>query len=314
MIKEIIHMVKRLFSEKKNDETNSYCRDYEPVFLLDHLQFGSRYRLFSASSLQYLVNEQKPAEHSETVKLACIHAFKEEFHSYEDLGCILLAIQAKYKGNTPILRTLMHYKSNEAIISKLAAQCNCNKFKSAFYLNSFICREFVPMQYHDHVEAIVDSIANIVVNGFKKNSKPERHDAFNRIKHGPLLVSSGSVYAGKKYGDHSNRSPGVLIKATRLSRRKKQILATELRDTPFIPFSLVNSSEQLKASVLSVDVCTRIQQLLIVCYLQCFHNKFMRSRGLNQEALLNMGMDLHKLMEQLPTARIKQTSRIGVRP
>lgn len=303
---KILHMINHQFSNQKKDEADSYYKDYEPVFLLDHVSFGSKYRFFSACSLEFLVNEQKPAEDSETAKLALIHAFKEEIHSYEDLGCILLAIQAKYKENTPILRTLMHYRSKQAIISKLAAEYNCNKFKKAFYLNSLICGEYIPTQYHGHVEAIVDSIANIVVDGFKKNSEAERYDAFKRIKHGPLLVSSGSVYAGKKYGDHSNRSPGVLIKATQLSRRKSWILGTEIEDTPFIPYSFVNSRAQLESSVFSVDVCTRIQQLLIICYLQRFHKRFIASKGLNQKMLFNMGMNLYKLMEQLPTASVRK--------
>lgn len=272
---------------------------YEPVFLLDHLEFGSKFRLFKAVSIETLLEQHRPLETSEEMKFATLALHMQELASYEDLGCLLYAIKEKMENNTPILNTLLTYDNSSAILSKMLAQENADSFIQNFHMNDLLCAETLPLGDAIKPDRLQKRIGNVLTVDFKKNTTPERVDAYYRMKHGSILMSSATKYAGKKYG-HSNLDlPGVLLKTKPVDGHKKKTLPDEIADTPFVPFVFNIGTTYRENTLKAVDVSTRIQQLFCIALLLKHHKAFLQDRGLNRDKLFQKGLEIEKLCIQL---------------
>ncbi len=276
-----------------------YYLTYEPVFLLDHLEFGSKFRLFKTVSIETLLEQHRPLEVSEEMKFATLALHMQELASYEDLGCLLYAIKEKVENDTPILNTLLTYDNSSAILSKMLAQENADSFIQNFHINDLLCVETLPLDGSIKPDRLRNRIGNILTVDFKKNTKPERVDAYYRMKHSSILMSSATKYAGRKHGHSNFDLPGVLLKTKTLDGHKKKMLPDDIEDTPFVPFGFNIGATYRENTYKAVDVSTRIQQLFCIALLLQHHIGFIQDHGLNRSTLFQKGLEIDKLCMQL---------------
>lgn len=273
---------------------------YEPVFLLDHLEFGSKFRLFKTVSIETLIKQHQPLETSEEMKFATLSLHTEEIASYEDLGCLVYAIQERMdEKKTPILATLLTYDNSAAILHKMLANDNTKSFIKNFHMAELLCEDTLPAINGVNPAKLRKKVGDIFTIDFKKNTKPERVDAYYRMKHGSVLMSSAAKYAGSKHGHSNFDLPGVLLKTKTLDAHKKKMLPTEIADTPFVPFGFNVGATYRENTFKAVDVSTRLQQLFCIALLLKHHTGFMQGRGLDREKLMQKGLDIDKLCIQL---------------
>ncbi len=279
--------------------------EYEPIFLLDHLTFGVRLRKFSADSYEYLLKSTKTHEKQINFRFATLAIFREEINCYEDIGALLLAIKDKIESNVPIIETLMTFNTEKAVLHKLTAQLNDSNVVDSFYLHELITKEYLPTRYHSHLRDIRRRIATILKTGFSSNSAGERHDAYIRIKHGPVCFSTNRIFRSSD-GIERPDLPGALIRPKRLRQSKKCEIDKRFHNFPFLPLGLRTDWKQINNALLSIDVCTRLQQVLIIGILQKFHSAYLTQQSITQEQLLAKGLELDRLLEQLPMSQINK--------
>jgi len=277
-----------------------YYLTYEPVFLLDHLEFGSKFRLFKTVSMETLIKQHRPLETSEEMKFVALALHTEEMASYEDLGCLLYAIKERMdEKKTPILATLLTYDNSAAILHKMLAQDNAESFIKNFHMEELLCEDALPAINGINSTKLRKKVGDIFTIDFKKNTKPERVDAYYRMKHGSILMSSATKYAGSKHGRSNFDLPGVLLKTKTLDEHKKKTLPAEIADTPFVPFGFNVGATYRGNTYNAVDVSTRLQQLFCIALLLKYHNGFMQDRGLNRDKLIQKGLEIDKLCIEL---------------
>lgn len=273
----------------------NYYLDYEPVFLMDHIEFGSKFRLFKMRSIEIFLQQNTVLETSIDMRFSTLALHVEEMASYEDLGSILFAIKGKFENNIPILQSLLTYDTSTAILSKLLAQQNSISFTHNFYLDRLLHDEILPQINGINASKVQRKIGEILTVDFKKNTKPERIDAYYRIKHGPVLMSSATRYAGKKYEYRNVDLPGVLLKSNTLDTQKKHTLPSPISNSPFIPFGFKMGTAFRENTFKAIDISTRIQQLLCVTLLLEFHPDFVSKNSLDKAKLFQKGLELEKL-------------------
>jgi len=276
-----------------------YYLEYEPVFLLDHLGFGSKFRQFKTGSLEILLRQNEIAEASEEMKFITLALHMEEMASYEDLGSLLYATKEKFENGVPLLQSLLTYDNSSAILSKLLSQHNAASLIQNFHLDKLICEETLPPVKDLDAANISKKVSEIITIDFKKNTKLERVDAYYRMKHGSVLISSAIPYAGTKYGHNNPDLPGVLLKSNTLDPKKKKIIPSEIENSPFVPFGFPIGATFRENTFKAVDVSTRIQQLLCIVLLLKFHADFLAKRSLDKRTLYQKELELEKLCGEL---------------
>lgn len=282
------------------DKDNDIYRQHEPMFLLDHLHFGTKYRLHCARSIETLLKQYNPPTDSEDSRFSRITLFREEINSYEDMGALLLAIRGKNRKGIPILQTLMHYDSAKAIVGKLVSQCDITKFIEEFGLKDLICKEYLPKKFTNKIGSIRNKIAEIIINTFGRNSSFERYDAFIRIKHGPMIIKYSKGYCFDKESAKSADLSGMLVKTKRISQKMRQTFKKHQRTIPITALCMLNTPEEIEKAMLHIDISTRFQQLLIICLLQRDHKEHLNQKNITQERLFSLGCDMDLLLSQLP--------------
>jgi len=256
--------------------------------------------MFKANSLEILLKQNLLPETSEEMKFVTLALHTEEMASYEDLGCLVYAIQERMgEKKTPLLETLLTYDNSAAILHKMLANDNAESFIKNFHMEELLYEDTLPAINGINPTKLRKNLGKILTIDFKKNTKPERVNAYYRMKHGSILVSSSTKYAGSKYGHDNADLPGVLLKTNALDAHKKKTIPDEIADTPFVPFGFNVSAIFREKTLKAIDESTKIQQLLCIALLLKLHGSFLNNHVLDLKNLIQKGLGIEELCVEL---------------
>lgn len=233
-------------------------RQIEVCFLLDYLQFASTikgnvsrwlYEGFQAKSTTYPDDRQ-----------LMLQLVAQYMSATEDLSILLDALRKRLVESPPcetLLETMLN--SNKGQLPKLLDNCHDEIELSSFAGLEFIEQASIPgfdcRRLHDEVRCAIFRTA-FGTQSDKPNWQYTRWRAYNKLKHGSLIISSAAnVFGVSNVPDGTS----VLDWQRQKSLKIPQVISFEIGDE-----DAINWVEQTEA----IGVC---QQIIIFCYMYRFH-------------------------------------------
>lgn len=180
----------------------------DPHYFLDYALFGGALRHYVTKSIEDAFHADRNDLHR---RFLILGVFKEEHAAYEDLGAILESfIRLKLKEFQHPIEGMLRFKDDLVVIETLF---NRKKIKSGTDLfDSLAMQTFIPKKWGEtfpqiNCERALRRICEFFYHDCRLNQKRQGISAYNKIKHGLVLVSSA-----KRYDTNLPDAPGVIIR------------------------------------------------------------------------------------------------------
>lgn len=170
-------------------------RRVEGDYLFDYATFAGAMRTYITTSLEENFKKDKSDPHRRLFLLA---VYREEYSAFEDLGAMLYALLTHRRDPTvPILEKLISYKPRDVKLSKIMKQFRVNSEKDLCLQLGLA--DLIPPnwkeQYPDlDIEETLKKAAHFVFTDCIRNQKDDGVRAFNKLKHGLLVVPKAQRY------------------------------------------------------------------------------------------------------------------------
>ena len=170
-------------------------RNLEGDYLLDYAIFTGAVRVYVTQSLEEHFLKDKNDLHRRMFLLA---VFREEYSAYEDLGAMLNALLTHRRDpQVPLLERLISYGPGQVELSKVMG-------RFAIASSEDLCDrlgllELVPAGWKDEFPGLdltkaLRTAASFFFVDCMKSQRKDGLRAFNKMKHGLLLVPKASLY------------------------------------------------------------------------------------------------------------------------
>lgn len=170
-------------------------RRLEGDYLLDYAVFTGAVRVYVTQSLEEHFVKDKNDLHRRMFLLA---VFREEYSAYEDLGAMLDALLT-HRGDSqvPLLERLISYGPGQVELSKVMGRFAITS--SEDLCNRLGLLDLVPRGWKDEFPGLdltkaLRTAADFFFVDCTRNQKKDGLRAFNKMKHGLLLVPKASLY------------------------------------------------------------------------------------------------------------------------
>lgn len=213
-------------------DRDAALRQIEPIYFVDYCLFSGRLRYYVALSLgNDFKGQTRPTDvHKRLYILALV---REEYTAYEDVGAFLLAFLAWRRGGTKVpFRKLLEYKIGEAVIDDILISEGVkdgSDLFAALRLEEFLTSLAGNLGGVD-LEKVLMKACEFFVTDCRRNQKKHGIRAYNKIKHGALVVPDA-----RRYIPGLPSAPGTIFETVGGSEEK-----------PYTLFAIPMSDEEME--------------------------------------------------------------------
>ncbi|MGH2396666.1 MAG: hypothetical protein ACRDFW_06695 [bacterium] len=170
-------------------------RNLEGDYLLDYAHFTGAIRLYVTQSLEeHFVKDKNDLRR----RMFLLAVFREEYSAYEDLGAMLDALLTHRRDSqVPLLERLISYGPGEVELSKVWKRFTITG--STELCDRLGLLDLVPADWKDEFPGLdlakaLRTAADFFFEECTRNQKKVGLSAFNKMKHGLLLVPRAKLY------------------------------------------------------------------------------------------------------------------------
>ena len=244
-------------------------RNIEGDYLLDYAVFTGAVRVYVTQGLEEHFAKDKNDIHRRMFLLA---VFREEYSAYEDLGAMLDALLMSRRDPTvPLLERLISYGVGQVELAKVM-----ERFSIAS--SDQLCQELglldlVPVEWKEQFPSLdlakaVRTAADFFFVDCVGNQKRDGLRAFNKLKHGLLLVPKATIYMGQKQID----APAALFKT--------EEARPEAADNPFSLYAVPMGDEHLSARLRAIHFVQANLRMIAALLVVARHPGAVQRRGI----------------------------------
>jgi hypothetical protein len=282
-----------------NEIARRVYEDNEAAFLWDYVEFGAEFRRFTAHHLKQAgqVNNAMAQRH------ALLGVFREMMASFEDFSALLLGLRRRYSSdpkckfqqayasiNTPVLFTLINYR--DMGIGKVVGTMTAAKCYDAFHFDRLVPHGLDQPGFlsSEAVEKGLRRLADFVVaDCLKHEQEGIRPQAYNKIKHGAVVLSDGKL----------------LIPTLPLGPAILDATVTDAKTAnPITVYTIPVSGTHLDLFDKMVWAVGIARRIILALYLWREHELFVRSRGVQHPGVL-FDQDMRALLEYRDLGQLK---------
>lgn len=253
---------------KKRDNKREVLRRVEGDYLLDYAIFTGAMRVYVTRSLEEHFAKDKNDVHRRMFLLA---VYREEYSAFEDLGAMLDSLLThRQNPEVPLLEKLISYGVGQVELSKVMDRF---AIKSSQELYARIgLSELIPPNWKQHfsgldLEKALRTAADFFFVDCVRNQKKEGLRAFNKMKHGLLLVPNA-----KRYLPNQIDAPAALFKTDEAR--------PDALDNPFSLYAVPMTDEHLDGRLRSVHFIQTNLRMIAALRVVSRHPDVLRHRGI----------------------------------
>lgn len=216
-------------------------RNLEGDYLLDYAIFTGAVRVYVTQGLEEHFAKDKNDLHRRMFLLA---VFREEYSAYEDLGAMLDALLSNRRDpDLPLLERLISYGVGQVELAKVMARFS---IESSDQLCQHLgLMDLIPSAWKERFPSLdlakaLHTAADFFFVDCLKSQKRDGLRAFNKMKHGLLLVPKATIYMGQQQID----APAALFKTEEAK--------PEAADNPFSLYAVPMSDDHLDARLRAI--------------------------------------------------------------
>jgi hypothetical protein len=167
----------------------------EPLYYLDYALFTGAVRHYVSITLEAVFKADRGPLRR---RLHFVNLLKEEYAAYEDVGAMLDAFLAYKSGRVSIpLATLMNYKAKDVLLLQVFDRYKVSS--GAMLYDVLKLGDWIPDDWPRwfprlDLEKSLKLACNFFYEDCTRNQKKYGVVAYNKIKHGLLVVPSGKLY------------------------------------------------------------------------------------------------------------------------
>jgi hypothetical protein len=265
-------------------------RRVEGDYLLDYALFTGAMREYVTSSLEERFVKDKDDLHRRMFLLA---VYREEYSAYEDLGAMLDALLTHRQDETiPLLEALISYGVGQVALAKVMQRFEIDT-AGQLYVKLGLS-DLIPAKWQQEfpdldLEKALRTAAHFFFEDCVRNQKKEGLRAFNKMKHGLLVVPSAIRYLPNLVD-----APAALFETDKTR--------PEVAVNPFSVYAVPMTDEHLEGRLRSINFIQANLRMIAVLRVIARHPDAIRQRGLMNplEVLRTPSLaDLLSFMEQV---------------
>jgi hypothetical protein len=245
-------------------------RNIEGDYLLDYAAFTGAVRVYVTQGLEEHFTKDKNDLHRRMFLLA---VFREEYSAYEDLGAMLDALLTHRRDPAvPLLERLIAYGVGQVELSKVMDRFSINS--STELSERLGLLELVPSNWQEEFPALdlakaLRTAADFFFIDCATSQKRDGLRAFNKLKHGLLLVPKARIYSNVEID-----APAALFK-TDDDR-------AEAADNPFSLYAVPMTDEHIDARLRAIHFVQANLRMIAALWVIARHPSATQRRGLNK--------------------------------
>lgn len=236
----------------------------EPYYFFDYSRFSGALRHYVAISLEEEFRRAPTDLHRRLYSLGLV---KEEYMGYEDLGAFLLAFLKWRAGETVLpLKVLLEYGPGEATIDRFLDERHIQTAEQLFSglrLEDWIRPEWAALFPKINLEKVLRIACEFFVTDCRTNQKRHGIKAYNKIKHGALVVPDASIYDGSLPS-----TPAALFENP-----------ARAHPSPYMLFAIPMTNDHLENRQRSIEFVQDNLRLLSGLYVAYQYPDFLKARG-----------------------------------
>jgi hypothetical protein len=179
----------------------------DPQYFLEYALFGGALRHYVAKSLEDAFRTDPNDLHR---RFFVLGVFREEHAAYEDMGAILEALIRFRRGELQYpIEGVLRYKDDLVVLETLFRRRNitsADDLYDALGLSDFIPEDWALVHPNINCESALRRMCRFIHADCQGNQKRQGISAYNKLKHGLVLVQNG-----QRYGNGLPDAPAVLI-------------------------------------------------------------------------------------------------------
>lgn len=251
-------------------------RNLEGDYLIDYALFTGAVRVYVTQSLEEHFSKDKNDLHRRMFLLA---VFREEYSAYEDLGALLEALLTNRRDPAvPLLERLISYGVGQVELVKVMERFSVTD--SDVLCDLLGLMELVPPDWNEEFPGLdlakaLRTAANFFFVDCTKSQKRDGLRAFNKMKHGLLLVPKAQIYSNIGVD-----APAALFKTADGK--------PEAADNPISLYAVPMTDEHLEARLRAIHFVQANLRMIAALWVIARHPDATRRRGLAK------GIDLLK--------------------
>ncbi len=245
-------------------------RNLEGNYLLDYAIFTGAVRVYVTSGLEEHFARDKNDLHRRMFLLA---VYREEYSAYEDLGAMLDAILThRQNAGCPLLERLISYRVGEIKLSRVMDRfqiADSNQLHDRLGLDELIPSDWQTEFPTVNLERALHVAADFFFVDCVKSQKTDGLRAFNKMKHGLLLVPKASIYMRQQID-----APAALFPTD----DKKE----EAADNPLSLYAVPMSDGHLDARLRAIHFVQANLRMIAALWVITKHPGVAQHRGANK--------------------------------
>lgn len=245
-------------------------RNVEGDYLLDYAIFTGAIRVYVTRSLEEHFLKDKNDLHRRMFLLA---VYREEYSAYEDLGAMLDALLThRHNPEVPLLERLISYGVGQVELAKVMERFS---IKTSEELCSRLgLMELIPPKWNDEFPALelgkaLRTAADFFFVDCVKRQKKDGLRAFNKMKHGLLLVPKAKLFL-----KNSIDAPAALFKTDDSK--------PEAADNPFSLYAVPMSDEHLDGRLRAIHFIQANLRMIAALWVVLRHPVALQRRGVKK--------------------------------
>lgn len=167
----------------------------EPLYFLDYALFIGAVRHYASITLEGAFKADRTPVRR---RLHFVNVLKEEYAALEDVGAVLDAFLAYRSGKVSIpLAKLLNYKAKDVLLSEVFSRYRVSSGENLYdvlKLGDWIPADWPKWFPHLDLEKSLRLACSFFYEDCSRNQKKYGVVAYNKIKHGLLVVPSGKLY------------------------------------------------------------------------------------------------------------------------
>jgi len=239
----------------------------EPIYFLDYALFTGAVRHYASVTLEAAF---KTDPHPLRRRLHFVNLLKEEYAAYEDVGAFLGAYLEYRREETCIpLASLLHYRPRDVILSEMFEEYGISSGQELW--DALRLGEWIPTNWpkwfpHLDLNKALRLACNFFFEDCSRNQKKYGIMAYNKIKHGLLVVPSG-----KRYLPNLPDAPAVLFPT--------EAKLEEAKRNPFTVYGFRTDDSQIEERHKAIEFVQCNLRLLAALYVAWRYPRALAANG-----------------------------------
>lgn len=252
---------------RKRTDKREALRRIEGDYLLDYAIFTGAVRVYVTRGLEEHFVKDKNDVHRRMFLLAL---YREEYSAYEDLGAMLDSLLThRQNPEVPLLERLISYGVGQVELSKVMERFAIKNSQELYARLGL--SELIPPNWKQHfsgldLEKVLRMAADFFFVDCVRNQKKEGLQAFNKMKHGLLVVPDS-----RRYLPNQIDAPAALFKT--------DVARPEAVDNPFSLYAVPMTDEHLDERLRSIHFIQTNLRMIAVLRVAALHPDALRRRG-----------------------------------